>query len=198
VDPLARCRSPPPALCAATSPLPPKPGQYVTDRAGVFVAPRLNELNEKRASFERATSNQVIVYVDRSVPAGTTLEELGAAAVHEWGVGQKGRSNGAILFVFVSDQVMRIEVGYGLEAALPDARACQITSDTIKPYFKKGDYPGGIDQVEGCRSAERSRLVRRCAHSGGATLRTRCPRVRRGRSPFARPPVAQPVCGDTG
>jgi len=125
--------------------LPPKPTRYATDRAGVIAPPRLAALNEKLAAFERETSNQVLVYVDRRLPEGTTLEEMAAQAVRSWGVGQKDRSNGAVLFVFVDQRAMRLEVGYGLEGPIPDARAKQITSDVMKPFFKKGDYAGGIE-----------------------------------------------------
>jgi uncharacterized protein len=111
----------------------------------VIPAPRLESLNERLAAFERETSNQILVYVDRRVPADTTLEEMGAAAIRAWGVGQKGRDNGAIFFVFIDQRAMRIEVGYGLEGAIPDLRAKRITSETVKPYFKRGDYSGGIE-----------------------------------------------------
>jgi uncharacterized protein len=148
--------SPAPRAHAAPGPLPPRPTQYATDRAQVFPPARLAALNEKLAAFERVTSNQVLVYVDRSLPPGTSLEEMGATAIREWGVGQKGKSNGVILFVFTGDRALRLEVGYGLEGVLPDARARQITSDVVKPFFKKGDYPGGIEAgVEAVLAAAR-------------------------------------------
>jgi uncharacterized protein len=134
-----------PRAGAAPVALPPKPSRYATDQAGVIPAARLSALNEKLAAFERETSNQVLVYVDRRLPADTTMEEVAAEAVRTWGVGQKGRSNGALFFVFVDDRAMRLEVGYGLEGAIPDARAKQITSDVVKPFFKKGDYAGGVE-----------------------------------------------------
>jgi uncharacterized protein len=134
-----------PRAGAAPVALPPKPSRYATDQAGVFPAARLSALNEKLAAFERETSDQVLVYVDRRLPADTTIEEVANEAVRSWGVGQKGRSNGALFFVFVDDRAMRLEVGYGLEGAIPDARAKQITSDVVKPFFKKGDYAGGIE-----------------------------------------------------
>ena len=79
------------------------------------------------------------------MPAGTTLEEMSSAAMRAWGVGQKGKRNGVALFVFVDDRAMRIEVGYGLEGALPDAAAHRITDGVIKPHFKKGDYAAGVE-----------------------------------------------------
>ncbi|HXB53663.1 MAG TPA: TPM domain-containing protein [Vicinamibacteria bacterium] len=134
-----------PRAHAAQVPLPPRPAQYATDRAQVFPPARLAALNARLADFERVTSNQVLVYVDRSLPPGTSLEEMGATAIRQWGVGQKGKSNGVIIFVFTDDRALRLEVGYGLEGVLPDARARQITSDVIKPFLKRGDTAGGIE-----------------------------------------------------
>ncbi|HEV8269311.1 MAG TPA: TPM domain-containing protein [Thermoanaerobaculia bacterium] len=133
------------ALARAEAPVLPKPASYVTDLAGVFDPARASALNERLAAFERDTSNQIVVYVDRKVPETTTLEELANKSFHAWGVGQKGKSNGAVLFVFVDDKKMRIEVGYGLEGAIPDAIAHRITNEVIKPSFKAGDYATGVE-----------------------------------------------------
>jgi uncharacterized protein len=127
------------------SPVPPKPDRYVTDLAGVFPSGRADALNEKLAAFERETSAQVLVYIAPKVPEGTTLEELGAAAIRSWGVGQKGNSNGLVFFVFPEDRKMRIATGYGLEGAVPDATTKRIQSDVVKPLFLKGDFAGGIE-----------------------------------------------------
>lgn len=144
------------ALGRAEAPSLPKPSRYVTDRAGVLPEPRAAALNEKLAAFERQTSDQILVYVDRRVPEGTTLEELGAKSIREWGVGQKGKSNGLIFFVFSDDRKMRVEVGYGLEGAIPDARAHRVTDEIVKPYFRRGDFAGGIEAgVDGLLAAAR-------------------------------------------
>src|SRR5438105_4692627 len=132
-------------LFLAATALPPKPTRYVTDNAGVLGPARANALNDKLAQFERETSSQVLVYVDRDLPAGTSVEEMGAEAIRSWSVGQKGKDNGAILFVFTDPKLMRIEVGYGLEPTLTDAKSRRITSTIIKPLFKRGDMAGGIE-----------------------------------------------------
>jgi uncharacterized protein len=129
-------------LLAATA-LPAKPARYVTDRAGVIK--NADALNERLANFERQTSDQILVYTDQHLPADTTIEEMGAEAIRKWGVGQKGKDNGAILFVFVGDRKMRIEVGYGLEGSLTDAKAKWITSTVIKPEFQRGEFSDGIN-----------------------------------------------------
>jgi hypothetical protein len=113
-------------LLAAAVSLPPKPDHYVTDGAGVLDATRAAALNEKLAAFERQSSDQILVYVGRSIPNDTTLEEYVNLAFREWGIGQKGKNNGAALFLFIDDRKMRIEVGYGLEGALTDARSSRI------------------------------------------------------------------------
>lgn len=132
------------ALIAAIT-VPPKPPTYVTDNAHVLDAARAHALNEKLAQFERETSNQILVYVDRKLPSDMTIEQFANESMHRWGVGQKGKDNGAVLFLFIDDRKMRIEVGYGLEARLTDARARQITSTIIKPHLQKKDYTAAAE-----------------------------------------------------
>lgn len=137
-------------------PLPAKPERYVTDHAGVIPMERASALNEKLAEFERATSNQILVYVDRNLPGDTTIEEMASEAMRQWGVGQKGKDNGVAFFVFIDAREMRIEVGYGLEGAIPDARAKRILGEIVKPKFKAGDYAGGVeDGVDAILAAAR-------------------------------------------
>ena len=135
----------PRAALGAAPPVPPRPAKYVTDNAGVLSAPAANRLNEKLASFERETSNQVIFWIDRRIPEGTTLEEFANRCVHAWGVGQKGKSNSVAFFLFTDDRKMRMEVGYGLEGAIPDARAHRIDSEIIAPLLKAGHAGAALD-----------------------------------------------------
>jgi uncharacterized protein len=126
--------------------LPPAPSKYVTDKAGVLPAATVERLNKTLADFERETSNQVLVYVDHHIPDGVTLEEIGAAALNTWQVGQKGKNNGVILFVFVDDRKARIAAGDGLADALSNATSQQILDDVLRPHFRAGDYERGIDE----------------------------------------------------
>lgn len=124
--------------------IPPKPARYVTDRADVLGPGGAEALNAKLEQFERDTSNQVVVWIDRKVPEGFTLEDFTVRAGQKWIVGQKGEDNGAILFVFTDDKKMRIEVGYGLEGVLPDATSKRILDEEVRPRFQAGDIPGGV------------------------------------------------------
>ena len=125
--------------------IPPKPARYVTDRADVLGPGGAEALNAKLEQFERDTSNQVLVWIDRKIPEGFTLEDFTVRAGQKWGAGQKQEDNGAILFVFTEDRKMRIEVGYGLEGVLPDVTAQRILDNDVRPRFRAGDFPGGVN-----------------------------------------------------
>ncbi len=123
----------------ASTPLPPAPTQWVTDAANVIPDDREAALNAKLEQFERDTNNQLIVYVARRVPDNTTLEEMAAEAIRTWAIGDKEKDTGAILFLFVDDRMSRIEVGYGHEGTLTDARSKQILVN-LRPSLQSGDY----------------------------------------------------------
>jgi len=128
----------------AAETIPPKPAGYFNDYAGVVSKDQALRLNEKLAQFERETSNQVLVAVFRRMETDSSIEDFTQRIAQAWGVGKKDRKNGTVLFVFVEDRKMYIQVGYGLEGVLPDATAFDITERHIKPYFKNNDYPGGL------------------------------------------------------
>lgn len=133
------------AQSAIDAEIPEQPAQYVTDRAGVLGAGRADSLSRQLEQFERETSNQLLVWVDRKVPERFTMEDFTVRAAEKWKAGQAKTDNGAVLFVFVDDRKLRIEVGYGLEGKIPDAIAKQIIDDEIVPRFRDGDYPAGIE-----------------------------------------------------
>lgn len=125
--------------------LPAKPARYVTDSAGVLPADRAEALNSKLEQYERDTSNQILVWVDRRLPENFVLEDFTVRSFQKWKVGQADKDNGAVLFVFTDDRKVRIEVGYGLEGPLPDAIANRILDEEVLPRFRGGDYPAGIE-----------------------------------------------------
>ena len=103
-------------------------------------------LNEKLAQFERETSNQVVVAVFRKMESDSDVAGYTQRIAESWKVGQAEKRNGAVLFVFIDDRKMFIQVGYGLEGALPDVTAFDITERHIKPRFRAGDYTGGLEE----------------------------------------------------
>jgi uncharacterized protein len=124
--------------------IPPKPAGYFNDYAGVVSKEAALRFNEQLAKFERETSNQLVVAIWETMPSQSSIEDFTERTFQAWAVGQKGRNNGAVLFVFVKDRRMRIQPGYGLEGALPDFTCDQIIRNGIAPHFREGDYEGGL------------------------------------------------------
>ena len=124
--------------------IPPKPDRYFNDYAGVVSKEAAYRFNEQLAQFERETSDQVVVAVFAKMQSDSDVADYTRRLAQAWGVGQKERRNGVVLFVFVQDRKMFIQVGYGLEGALPDITAFDITEYHIKPLLRNGDYQAGL------------------------------------------------------
>ena len=124
--------------------IPPKPSEYFNDYAGVVSKEAAFRFNEQLAQFERETSDQVVVAVFPKMQSDSDVADYTQRVAQAWGVGQKERRNGVVLFVFIQDRNMFIQVGYGLEGALPDATAFDITERHIKPLFRAGNYEAGL------------------------------------------------------
>src|SRR5436190_13366054 len=129
---------------SAAEVIPPKPAAYFNDYANVVPKEKALALNERLAQFERETSNQVVVAVFRKMESDSDIADYTQRIAESWKVGQAGKRNGAVLFVFIDDRKMFIQVGYGLEGALPDLTAFDITERHIKPRFRAGDYEAGL------------------------------------------------------
>jgi uncharacterized protein len=132
------------SVWAQTQNLPPKPATYVTDQAGILDASTVATLNDELEQFEKDTSDQILVVIYPSLPPDAEAAQFATYTYNAWGVGQKGKDNGAILFVFVNDHQMFIVTGRGLEGALPDATCKEIITQIISPAFKQGNYAAGI------------------------------------------------------
>jgi uncharacterized protein len=116
----------------------------VTDLTGTLSGEEVNRLETKLAAVETQKGSQIAVLI---VPTTQPeeIEQFSIRVADQWKLGRKGVDDGAILLVAKNDRRVRIEVGRGLEGALPDAIANRIITDTITPHFKVGDYDGGIE-----------------------------------------------------
>ena len=124
--------------------IPPAPPHYFNDNAGVVAKQVADNLNTQLKDFEQATSNQIAVAIYPKMQTASSIEDYAQHIFEAWKPGQKKLNNGAILLVFTQDHKMRIQTGYGLEGALPDALCKQIIEDEIAPRFKAGDFNGGM------------------------------------------------------
>jgi uncharacterized protein len=127
---------------AADLKFPPLTGRVVDD-AGILSASTRRELDEMLAQHERTSTEQIVVVTLDSLQ-GHAIEDFGYQLGRYWGVGQKGKNNGAILIVAPHERKVRIEVGYGLEGQLTDAISRVIIENYITPQFREGDYNAGV------------------------------------------------------
>lgn len=119
-------------------------GKYVSDFADLLSARARVELEDRLAAFDRESSTQILVVTIPSLE-GDVLEDFSIRLAEKWKPGSAKNDNGAILLVSKADRAVRIEVGYGLEGALPDALAKRIIENEIVPRFRGGDFDGGVD-----------------------------------------------------
>jgi uncharacterized protein len=132
------------AICAAQAALtfPPLTGRVVDD-AHILSGDAQDKLTALLAQEEKQTGNQIVVATLPSLQ-GTTIEQYGYQLGRAWGIGQKGKNNGALLIIVPSIHQVRIEVGYGLEGDLTDAQSRVIIDEFMRPAFRRGDYDGGV------------------------------------------------------
>lgn len=123
----------------------PKPpaGSAINDLAGILSADEERLLNERISSLDIGSSNQIGIATIKTLDGGD-IEEVGINTSRKWGIGSKERNNGILILIAVDDREMSIEVGYGLEGAIPDAIAASIIRNDMTPLFRQGDYYHGI------------------------------------------------------
>jgi uncharacterized protein len=131
------------ANAAEIIPRSPAPNYFVqyTNVVSPQTAARINETLQQ---FEKDTSSQILVAIFPRLPQNAALEDYSLRVAEAWKPGLKKTDNGAVLFIFMAERQMRIEVGYGLEGTLPDSLARRIIAEQITPRFRQGDYDGGV------------------------------------------------------
>jgi uncharacterized protein len=117
----------------------------VVDQAELLDTQTEARLTSMLAAHEQATSEQVVVVTLPDLQ-GRSIEETGLQLGREWGIGQEGEDNGALLIIARDDRQIRIEVGYGLEGRLTDAQSSVIINRIIAPAFQQGDFARGITE----------------------------------------------------
>ncbi|MDL2281182.1 TPM domain-containing protein [Selenomonadales bacterium OttesenSCG-928-I06] len=125
--------------------IPPKPAQsiYVQDYANVLSADTKSTINTIGSELDKKTKAQIVVVTIDSLN-NNPLEDYSLAVLRGWGIGDSKLNNGVLLLVAVQDRKSRIEVGYGLEGALNDAKTGTIQDNYLIPFFQQGNYDEGI------------------------------------------------------
>ncbi|NUO72537.1 MAG: YgcG family protein, partial [Frateuria sp.] len=123
-------------------------GRHVTDLTGTLDAQQVDQLDTQLVDLEKRKGAQLVVLVVGST-GGQDIESYSLAVAEQNKVGRKGTDDGVLLLVAKDDRRVRIEVGYGLEGAIPDAATARIIREYIAPKFRVGDYYGGIHDAVG-------------------------------------------------
>ena len=132
------------ALAAWAQVAVPELARRVTDLTATLSAGQTTALENKLAAFEAQRGSQIAVLI---VPTTQPedIAQFGIRVADRWKIGREKADDGVILIVAKDDRTLRIEVGYGLEGAIPDAVAKRVVDEIIVPRFREGDYAGGID-----------------------------------------------------
>ncbi|WP_051107569.1 TPM domain-containing protein [Curvibacter lanceolatus] len=130
------------AAAQELQPVPPLKGR-VTDLTGTLTADQVSSLNKSLSSYEERKGIQLaILMVQTTRPEA--IEQYAMRVVEQWKLGRRKIDDGALLLVAKNDREVRLEVGYGLEGALDDVKARRVIAEIITPYFRQGDFYGGV------------------------------------------------------
>jgi uncharacterized protein len=151
------------AICAEPLEQIPNPrtrdGGWVTDMPGALRPETVARLNSTLADAERTSGIEVAVVVIASLD-GLSIDEAAVRLFALWGIGKKGSDNGLLFLWSTGDRRVRVEVGYGLEAALPDGKVGAILDTYVIPSFKAGDFDKGVtDGVDALVRAGRNEPI---------------------------------------
>ena len=132
-------------IAIAAPNIPPKPQTvtYVMDNSGVLSEETKKSIQTIGRQLDNACKAQVVVVVVPTL-GEYTPEEYGNALFRSWGLGDKKLNNGVLLLIATNDRRSRIEIGYGLEGALPDGLTKQLSQKHLVPHLKNNDYNAGI------------------------------------------------------
>ena len=117
--------------------------QYANDFTNTIKPSQLAQLNSELRKFDDATSNQIVLLIINTLE-GYPLDMFANELAEKNKIGTKENDNGILFLVVKNDRKMRIEVGYGLEGAVPDAMASSIIRNEVAPFFKQDDYYSGV------------------------------------------------------
>jgi uncharacterized protein len=132
----------PPGAARADVPVPALKAR-VTDLTGTLNAQQKADLESRIAAYEARRGSQIAVLILPSTKP-EEIEQYSIRVAEAWKIGRKGIDDGLLLTVAKDDRRLRIDVGYGLEGAIPDSVASRVIEERIVPRFRDGDFYGGI------------------------------------------------------
>lgn len=125
---------------------PEKPAGFVNDYARLLSSSQSQQLERKLSTYRDTTSNVIVVATLASLN-DISIEEVGTSMFSDWKMWEGDRQNGVLILIVPSERKIRIEVGYGLEGAIPDILAGRVITQIIQPAFRAEQYYQGIDRA---------------------------------------------------
>ena len=124
----------------------PSPPKLVNDFTQTLTTEQVQALENKLVAYDDSTSSQIAVVIIPTT-GDYPIEDVALRILRDWGVGSKGTNNGIVILVAKDDRKARIEIGYGLEGAIPDMIAASIIDHEMTPNFRAGNYYRGLDEA---------------------------------------------------
>jgi uncharacterized protein len=145
----------------------------VNDLAGVLLRQEADDLERKLVAYHDSTSTQIAIVTINTL-GDNDISETALKILRDWGVGSKDKNNGLVILAAIEDRKVRIETGYGLEGAVPDAIANRIIDQLIVPNFREGHYYQGFDQavnaIEKAAAGEYKAIPKKRRGAGGGSI----------------------------
>ncbi len=129
--------------CPIESVVVPALGGYVNDTVSVLRPNQVQELGNQMAALERDTGAQLVLLIVDTTGCHA-IENFSLQVANTWKIGRARYNDGVLVTMAMNDRRLRIEVGYGLEAAIPNEYAKKIIDEQMVPYFKRGEFFTGI------------------------------------------------------
>jgi uncharacterized protein len=122
----------------------PEPRGFVNDFAGVIEARTEEKITRIARKLQEAAGAEIAVVAVESIAPYADIDTYSIELAEKWRVGSEEEDNGLIILLALKERQVRIEVGYGLEGAIPDGLAGEIRDESLIPYFRSGDYSQGF------------------------------------------------------
>lgn len=126
--------------------LPNTPRGMVNDYADMLTSGEENRLEQKLRTYRDTTTNVIAIVTIESLQ-GYSRDEVATELFNKWRMWEGERYNGVLILISEGDRELKIEVGYGLEGAIPDAMANRIVQDVLVPNLRNGDVYGGLNRA---------------------------------------------------
>lgn len=134
-----------PAILFAQNEIPAHKNGHVNDFANILEPSEVAFLNSKLSKYEDTTSTEIAIVIEKELPANTDVFTRSMEIAREWGLGDKVKNNGIIIYISLNDKKFGTRTARGTQGVLTDSRVGQLQRQFLNPYFKQKQYARGLD-----------------------------------------------------